>query len=239
MTTTSDEARSIDAAMTRPAAGWRRTHGMLDAMIVRATCLGLLAIVAASRIVAADPAPPPTSKPALQTQNAGGDAARQAAREHRALVRQLRGEREQRVRERGAIFARIAVQHDYRGEYVLFRDKNVTAFLDLKDPQHPRYRRGHDEDGEPADPSLRRAHILVVPNQPRETIGKTLASNITAEDLELTLSVMREAAVLATRFGIKNPKIYVRSPERVGVGYLHVHIVGERDAKTPYPPPLK
>ncbi len=79
----------------------------------------------------------------------------------------------------------------------------------------------------------------MVPNQPRETIGKTVASDITAEDLELTQKVMGEAAAVASRFGVKNPKIYVKSPERVGVGYLHVHIVGERDPNVPYPPPLR
>lgn len=51
--------------------------------------------------------------------------------DHRALMRQLRNERETRMRERGAMFERIAVQHDYTGEYVLFRDQDVTAFLDL------------------------------------------------------------------------------------------------------------
>jgi diadenosine tetraphosphate (Ap4A) HIT family hydrolase len=165
------------------------------------------------------------------------DAGAQTPSERKALMRQLRGERETKVRERGEIFERIAVKHDYSGEYVLFRDQDVTAFLDLKDPQHPRYKPGHDEDG-PVDGSKLRAHILVVPNQPRETIGKTVASDITADDLELTLKVMRAAADLSTRLGIKNAKIYVKSPARVGVGYLHVHIVGERDPNVPYPPAL-
>ena len=153
-------------------------------------------------------------------------------------MHRFRDEREKEVRERGEIFARIATKHDYSGEYVLFRDPDVTAFLDLKDPRHPRYKPGHDDDEAPAGSSKRRSHILVVPNQPRETIGKTLASDITAEDLELTLKVMRAAAALATRLGIKDPKIFVKSPERVGVGYLHVHIVGERAANSAYPPPL-
>jgi hypothetical protein len=50
---------------------------------------------------------------------------------------------------------------------------------------------------------------------------------------------MRAAAALATRLGIKDPKIYVKSPARVGIGYLHVHVLGERDPNVPYPPPLK
>jgi diadenosine tetraphosphate (Ap4A) HIT family hydrolase len=152
-------------------------------------------------------------------------------------MRQFRNEREAKVRDRGEIFARIAVKHDYTGEWVVFRDQDVTAFLDIKDPEHPRYK-PDDEDG-PVDPSKPRAHILVVPNQPRETIGKTVASDITSEDLELTLKVLRSAEGLATRLKIKNPKVYVRSPARVGVGYLHVHIVGEREPGVAYPPPLK
>lgn len=153
-------------------------------------------------------------------------------------MRQLREAREKEVRERGEIFARIAIKHDYSGEYVLFRDKDVTAFLDLKDPRHPRYSPKQDDEGTGAI-AKRVSHILVVPNQPRETIGKTLASDITADDLEATLRVMRAANTLAARFGVKDPKIYVKSPARVGVGYLHVHIVGERDPNVPYPPALQ
>jgi hypothetical protein len=161
----------------------------------------------------------------------------QTPEEQRALMRRFRAERERRVSERGATFARIAVGHDYRGEYVLLHDQDVTGFLDIKDPQHPRYQPGHDEDG-PVATGMVRAHILVVPNQPRETIGRTLASNITAEDLEVTLRVMHAARDLSTRLGIQNASIYVKSPARVGVGYLHVHIVGERNPNVPYPPPL-
>ncbi len=153
-------------------------------------------------------------------------------------MRQLRNERETRMRERGAVFARIAVQHDYTGEYVLFRDQDVTAFLDIKDPHHPRYQPGHDEDGPVASPRVR-AHILVVPNQPRENIGRALESDITVEDLEATLRVMRAATALSTRLGITNARIYLKSPARAGVGYLHVHIVGERDPNVPYPPALQ
>ncbi len=78
-----------------------------------------------------------------------------------------------------------------------------------------------------------------MPNEPRETIGKTIASDITADDLEATLKVMKAAESVAAKLNIKNAKIYVKSPERVGVGYLHVHLVGERDPNPPYPPALK
>jgi diadenosine tetraphosphate (Ap4A) HIT family hydrolase len=206
---------------------------MLTRMIAPSKRIAMLCTLTAATVALADA--PRTDKPA---QPAKVETAPAQATDQRALMRQLRDEREKRVRERGEIFARIAAKRDYTGEYVLFRDQDVTAFLDLKDPQHPRYKPGHDE--EPVtDSSKRRVHILVVPNQPRETIGKTIASDITADDLELTLKVMHEASSLATRLHIKNPQIYVRSPERVGVGYLHVHVVAEVDSKFQYPAALK
>jgi diadenosine tetraphosphate (Ap4A) HIT family hydrolase len=197
----------------------------------------VVSVLAAARMAVADP--PATEKPKqpAKAESAATAAGGRAPSERKALMRQFREEREKEVRERGEIFARIATKHDYNGEYVLFRDQEVTAFLDLKDPRHPRFspRAGHDDES----PDKRRSHVLVVPNQPRETIGKTLASDITAADLELTLKVIRAAAALATRLGIKDPKIYVKSPARVGIGYLHVHVVGERDPNVPYPPPLQ
>jgi diadenosine tetraphosphate (Ap4A) HIT family hydrolase len=187
----------------------------------------LVGVLAAAPAVLADPPKQP-----------GNTATAPMTGERKALMRQLREEREKMVRERGEVFAKITTKHDYTGEYVLFRDQDVTAFLDIKDPKHPRYKAGHDDEEE-AGGAKNLSHVLVVPNQPRETIGKTIASDITADDLELTMKVMREATALATKLGVKSPRIYVRSPARVGVGYLHVHIVGERDPKAPYPPPLK
>jgi diadenosine tetraphosphate (Ap4A) HIT family hydrolase len=211
---------------------------MLARMNAHPKSIVLLCALAATRIALADPSSLEKPKQPAKVETTATESKLQTPSEKRALLRQLRDEREKTVRERGDIFARIATKHDYTGEYIVFRDKDVTAFLDLKDPQHPRYKPGHDEDG-PPDSSKRHAHILVVPNQPRETIGKTLSSDITADDLEATLIVMRAASALATRLDIKNPKVYVKSPGRVGVGYLHVHIVGERDPKVPYPPALK
>lgn len=213
---------------------------MLAGMNIHPKWIVLLSVLSAAPIVLADP--PATEKPtqpAKPAESAAADPGGRTTSDRKALWRQVREEREKMVREKGEIFARIATKHDYSGEYVLFRDQDVTAFLDLKDPRHPRYspKPGHDGEG-PAGGSKRLSHILVVPNVPRETIGKTLTSDITAEDVELTLKLMREAAALAPRFGIKNPKIYVKSPARVGLGYLHVHVVGERDSNVPYPPPL-
>jgi len=139
--------------------------------------IALLSVLAAAPMALADPPKQPA-----KTESAATDAAGRTPGDRKALMRQLREEREKMVRERGEIFARIAVKHDYSGEYVLFRDQDVTAFLDLKDPRHPRYKPGHDDET-PAGSSKRRSHILVVPNQPRETIGKTLASDIDADDL--------------------------------------------------------
>jgi diadenosine tetraphosphate (Ap4A) HIT family hydrolase len=212
---------------------------MLAGMKIHPKWIALFGVLAASQMVRADhQATEKQKQPAKAVESATEPGGRTTS-DRKALWRQLREEREKTVREKGEIFARIATKHDYSGEYVLFRDQDVTAFLDLKDPRHPRYSPNteHDDDGPPGS-SKRLSHILVVPNQPRETIGKTLASDITAEDLELTLKVMRAATALATRLGIKNPKIYVKSPERVGVGYLHVHVIGERDPNVPYPPPL-
>jgi diadenosine tetraphosphate (Ap4A) HIT family hydrolase len=204
---------------------------MLRDMRVPSKSIGLLIAVSVAPLALA--VPPPSPKQAAKPESAAGSG---MTTENKALMRQLRDEREKRVRDRGEIFAKIATNRDYSGEYVLYRDQDVTAFLDLKDPRHPRYSPGHDEDGEDGK---HLSHVLVVPNQPRETIGKTIASDITAEDLELTLKVMRAATTLAPRFGFKNPRIYVKSPARVGVGYLHVHVLGERDPKAPYPPPLR
>jgi diadenosine tetraphosphate (Ap4A) HIT family hydrolase len=190
---------------------------------MKRTRLAVLCLLGLIRVAEADPAPAKPTAPA-------------AAPDGKAQWRQLRAKREKSVHDRGETFARIAVKQDYTGEYVVYRDKDVTAFLDLKDPQHPRYKPGHDEDG--IDPK-KLAHILVVPNEPRETIGKTIASDVTADDLEVALKVMKAAESVAAKLNIKNAKIYVKSPERVGVGYLHVHIVGERDPNTAYPPALK
>jgi diadenosine tetraphosphate (Ap4A) HIT family hydrolase len=216
-----------------------RSSGMLAGMHTPARWIVLLSVLAAAPIVLADPSATEKQKQAIKTATGSAtDASGRTTADRKALWRQLREEREKMVRERGEIFARIAVKHDYSGEYVLFRDSDVTAFLDLKDPRHPRYSPKSDEEEGPSGSSKRLSHILVVPNQPRETIGKTLASDITPEDLEVTQKVMRAAAALASRLGVKNPKIFVKSPGRVGVGYLHVHILGERDPNTPYPPPL-
>jgi diadenosine tetraphosphate (Ap4A) HIT family hydrolase len=183
-------------------------------MSFRSLCITVMSVVALSGLALADDSPP--------------DKARQVKRAYKAAA----AERDKLVREKGKLFSKIAVQRDYHGEYVLFRDEDVTAFLDLKDPQHPRY---SPRSGD----SKRQAHILVVPNQPRENIGKTLTSDIAVEDLEATIKVVHAAEAVAKRLHITNPQIFVKPSETVGIGYLHVHIVGERDPSVSYPPSIK
>jgi diadenosine tetraphosphate (Ap4A) HIT family hydrolase len=197
-------------------------------MSARLTWIAVVAVFASTTALA----DPPTGDKKPTQASSADDAARTAKRQYRALM----ADQNKRAAERAAIFAKIAVKHDYSGEWVVFRDNDVTAFLDLKDPQHPRY---SPHAGDEPKGSTRRAHILVVPNQPREHIGKTLTSDIGADDLDATLTVFHAAEALAKRLNITNPKIYIKAAEKVGIGYLHVHIEGDRDPKVPYPQPLK
>ena len=173
------------------------------------------------------------------------DAARQAAREQaareREIVRRHLTERRTRVRSRGSMFRNIAVDRNFKNEYVLMRDQDVTAFLDITDPQHPGFdpKRESDEPDLESIPVSRRAHILVVPNRAREHLTREIGNTITPSDVAETLQVMRSAEALAARLGIQNPKIFMNPESRVTVGYLHVHIIGERPAGRSYPPPLK
>ena len=158
----------------------------------------------------------------------------------RRLVREVNAANRQAVRDRGALFRKITVARDYRGEHVLLRDAKVTAFLDMTDPKHPRFDPEIEVDEElESIPANRRAHILVVPNTPREHIGPSLGGPIGAGDLEATLEVVKSAEALAAKLGLKNPRVFVNAQDRLLIGYLHVHIVGERDPKDPYPAALK
>src|SRR5690242_11495110 len=105
-------------------------------MSTLARTFALLCTLASARAVLADPSQPEKPKPPATATDA---SARKAA------WRQARDEHEKSVRERGEVFAKITTKHDYSGEYILFRDQDVTAFLDLKDPAHPRFTPGHDD----------------------------------------------------------------------------------------------
>ena len=127
------------------------------------------------------------------------------------------------MRSRGRFFSKITVDKDYSGEWVLARNRQVTAFLDIQDSRHPRSRSKEGGDAEAI-------HVLVVPNQPREHIAQTLGAPITQADLKAASAVFREAHALAKRLGIREPNIYANSESRIGVGYLHVHIEGRLPA---------
>jgi diadenosine tetraphosphate (Ap4A) HIT family hydrolase len=144
------------------------------------------------------------------------------------------------IRQRGKIFKKIAVQRNYKNDYVVHRDKTVTAFLDWSDPSHPMFkpdRRTGEQRFLDKIPMDRRAHILVVPNKPREHIGESLGSQINSKDLSETLKTVKAAEKLAKSLGIKNPRVWVNSESSISVGYLHVHILGEKTKA--YPDALK
>ncbi len=156
-----------------------------------------------------------------------------------AIVRAHQRARRQGVQQRGGIFRRIA--DGYRqDEYVVHQDRNVTAFLDMSDSRHPKF----DPEAELEEGDIlarirpdRRAHILVIPNEPSEHITRIIGQEIEEDDIDRVKSVMTSARQLAAKLGIKNAKIYMNPESRVTMGQLHVHIIGERT--NPYPAPLK
>lgn len=160
--------------------------------------------------------------------------------EQSAIVRAHQRARRQGVQQRGGIFRRIVDGHR-QNEYVVHQDRDVTAFLDMSDAEHPSFDPEAElEEGDElaAIRPDRRAHILVVPNAAREHITRVIGQSITDSDIEQVASVMRSAKQLAANLGIKNPRIYMNPESRVTMGYLHVHIIGERTGK-PYPAALK
>jgi hypothetical protein len=154
--------------------------------------------------------------------------------DRRGSFRTLNLERRQAMRVRAERFRKIAVDRNYHNTYVLMRNAQVTAFLDVTDPKHPDFDLGAPVDQRLASiPVEKRAHILVVPNEPREHIGKQLGMPIGEDDLEATLAIVKQARALADQLHIEHATVYVNPLDRLSVGYLHVHIVGERTG--PYP----
>jgi hypothetical protein len=154
-------------------------------------------------------------------------------------VRNFLKDRRTWIRSRGEIFRKIAVERNFANDYVLFRDKNITAFLDWGDSKHPKFdakRKTGEQHVMKKMPEGKRAHILVVPNKPREHISSRLGGQIGKDDLTTALRTVRSAERLAKKLGIRNAKIWVNSENAISVGYLHVHIVGERTKD--YPAPL-
>jgi diadenosine tetraphosphate (Ap4A) HIT family hydrolase len=153
-----------------------------------------------------------------------------------AVYRTVSKERIDGLRQNARFFTKITVKGDWSNERVVHHDALVTAFLDMSDPEHPRYdRQNVDEDELIARlPESRRAHVLVIPNQPREHIAPSVSGVITLDDINATRAVLESAHQVAKDLGIKNPRIYFNTADRLTVGYLHVHVVGERDGRA-YP----
>jgi diadenosine tetraphosphate (Ap4A) HIT family hydrolase len=182
-----------------------------------------------------------TSTRARQAPRRVEDAAALQRQRERAIAKQYLKDRTVSRRKAARFFEKITVQKNYSGEYVMMRNKNVTAFLDLGDPRHPAYdpqREGPDDVHMANIPKAKRVHVLVVPNAKREHIGAQLGGTIGSKDLQATLAVVKEAEKLAAKLKIKNPKVFVNSEANIGVGYLHVHITGERTSQTKYPSAL-
>lgn len=212
-------------------------------MLLRRACFTL--VLPALLLATAAEAQRPSARPAAKNQPPPKQTAaqpnpmRNLSKQERQTVTRYMKQRQAWVRQRGENFRKIAVRRDYSSDWVVHRDRKVTAFLDWSDPAHPRFdpARETGEDHILASiPVERRAHLLVIPNRPREHVGQRLGSQIEVSDVKETLATMRAAERLATRLGIANPKIYVNSENSISVGYLHVHIVGERTR--PYPEPL-
>ena len=140
------------------------------------------------------------------------------------------------IRNRGQLFRRITQDRNYDRDYVVFRNNKVTAFLDWSDPLHPQFdpkrKTGEQHMLDPI-PVERRSHILVIPNTPREHIAATLGAQITSKDLDAAQQTIKAAEKLAKKLGIANPKVWINSPSAISVGYLHVHIVGEKTKDYP------
>lgn len=166
------------------------------------------------------------------------DRQQEQAQRELKIVKNFLGARTQQRRKFAQFFEKVTVKRDYRGEYVMARDSSTTAFLDISDPQHPRYdpKKETGEETRMAHiPKHKRVHVLVVPNVKREHIGQSLGGSIGSGDLQTTLSVVKAAEKLAGQLKLKNAKVYINSEARIGVGYLHVHIVGERTSSTNFP----
>lgn len=154
----------------------------------------------------------------------------------RQFLRAVKADRISRVRAGARFFKKIAIDKDYKNEHVVMANADVTAFLDMTDPMHPRF----DPQGEAYDelealPIDRRVHILVVPNKMREHLTETLGARIGLGDLLTTAKVVGEAEKLAQQLGVKNAKVFVNPSDDLSIGYLHVHIIGEKKPNQAYP----
>ncbi len=179
-----------------------------------------------------------TSKVRRKAYRSLEDRQREQAKRELKIANNFLKARTQQRRNFAKFFEKVTVKRDYSGEYVLRRGSTTTAFLDISDPQHPRYdpKKETGEEVRMSDiPKHKRVHVLVVPNVKREHIGQSLGGSIRSGDLNAAMQVVKSAEKLAGRLKLKNVRVYINSEARIGVGYLHVHIVGERTSSTNYP----
>jgi hypothetical protein len=160
---------------------------------------------------------------------------------NRALTRagQALLRRANRRRLGNARFFREVANGRYGSRHVVYRDQLMTAFLDWTDPASPDYNAKA-----PLEPKLReipferRAHLLVIPNQDYQHVGKRLEGPFSASDVERTEQLMAGAQKLAAELQLTNVSVFENSAQAVSVGYQHIHIIGTKDPARPYPPPL-
>ena len=160
------------------------------------------------------------------------------SKKKRKVVKKYKKAMKRWRRHRAKSFEEIAAGN-YKGRHVLYRTKRATAFLDWGDPQHPTFdpkRMVGEWDLISEIPVDRRAHVLVIPNQKREHLTPKMGDKIRADDLSHAEDLLREAESVAKELGIHNANIFINPSESYSVGYLHVHIIGERSK--PYPSPL-
>lgn len=157
----------------------------------------------------------------------------------RQIVREAHSDRIDGLRQRSRFFSKITQGKQYTGERIVGHKPGAggaTAFLDMTDPQHPRFdpKMEDEDESQNALPANKRTHILVVPNTPREHIGKSVTGTIDLDDINATKATLEYAHTVAKDLGVKNPRIFINTQDRLSVGYQHVHIVGERTQQT-YP----
>ena len=75
----------------------------------------------------------------------------------------------------------------------------------------------------------------MIPNRKREHVGPNLSSGLRGSDLSAALAIVRKAEGLANELGISRARVFINPVNKISVGYLHVHVVGERDPDRPYP----
>jgi hypothetical protein len=133
-------------------------------------------------------------------------------------------------------FRKIA-QGDYTNQLVLYRDAEMTAFVDWTDVDHP----GHNG-GAVVDTSLRgrpnAAHVLFIPNEEHAHLGIKLESKFHYADVKRTERLMKKAEELGDALGLGRVEIFQNSAQAVSVGWQHIHLIGDKPDGFRYPASL-